>query len=156
MQQILAKEFNWCRALFQKCVFFGNPLMERFSYMFLYKRFNLTKRLIKTRWQIVQNHCKMKGRRWCIMIFILVHPNPGLHIVLILQDEISLTQPTTIRPTNHLISTTFQQPYWTSHIATTRFVDHLLEFQWQRIFVFWLHVYRFLLTSGFPLENFNI
>ena len=40
------------------------------------------------------------------MIFILVYPKLGLHLVITLQDEISLIQPAIVEP----ITTGFQQP----------------------------------------------
>jgi len=40
----------------------------------------------------VQGKVKKEKREECIKVFILVHPNLGLPPVLILKDEISLTQ----------------------------------------------------------------
>ena len=92
------------------------------------------------------------------MIFILVHPNLGLCPILTLQDNIFLTQSITIGPPNHWISTTCQQPYWTSNLAIARpttplvttFSSHLLGFYSKRVFMYDCTQIYLSLQKGFP------
>lgn len=106
--------------------------------------------LDKNHFQICAKQSKDGKKNSAHRILYWFTPNLGLHSILILQDQISLTQLVHKWTINHWISTTCQFPIWTSNLASNRpatpldfsFASYCWTYNKKKGFLFYCTRYR--------------